>query len=139
MPRTEDRDEVIVFGDNKPIPMSRGRKLAAQSYVQAVLAEASVDAVKFQRGLVNDEEAPKNVRLSASEAILDRFMGKAAQELRIGETEDRPIVFDSKLRALKEGMEAAIDVASRPDDGSMLEVFERKVTEGMCDSEGVTI
>ena len=117
--------------------MSVGRVRAAEAYVRKALASAAPVAVDFQRSVVEDEEADLGIRFKASEALLDRFMGKAAQEIRLGETEVRPIVFSDKLRILKEGMERAVDVASR--GGSALGAFEEKVTERMVDTEGVEL
>jgi len=133
-----DNTDVIVFGEKRIRALSPGRRIAAQKYIESALANGAVMAIEFQKALLEDEEADLGLRFKASEAILDRFMGKAAQELRIGETETRPIMFDAKLRALKEGMEAAIDVAKREGSG-MQEAFEEAVTDHLIDHEGVTI
>lgn len=122
MPRRTDKD-IIEFQADPPA-VSKGRRVVARAYVEKVLAEASMVAVKFQALLIEDEEADAKLRFQASEAILDRFMGKAAQELRIGETEERPIVFDPKLAVLRKGMEAAIDVVARDGSGSAMAAFE---------------
>jgi hypothetical protein len=130
-------DDMIVFGPSSLPRLSPARRLAARSYVESALAMTAIEAINFQRSLLNSGEADDKLRNSVADSVLDRFMGKAAQELRIGETADRPIIFDAKLRTLKEGMEAALDAVAR--DESPQEAFEEAVTAHLVDTEGVSI
>ena len=129
-------NEVITFEDDKPA-VPKSREQLALAFVKKALSSAAPEAVKFQRRLMNDEAADPGLRLKASEALLDRFMGKAGQEIRLGIAEDRPIVFSSKLQALREGFKAAEDAAMR--NVSPTEAFVDKMVEQTVDKEGVTI
>lgn len=108
-------DGLVVFGaDDAPAPrrpVSEERRLQAMRYVNRMLSSAAPRAIRFQTDLMQDDSAPMKLRFQASEAILDRFMGKAAQEVRLGVAEDRPIVFSEKLRAMSRDAERALDAA----------------------------
>lgn len=119
-------------------PLTKERRAMAQNYLERALARAAPDAVEFQVQLMGDEGADKRLRFMASESLLDRFAGKAAQVVRVGETEERPIIFDSKLRTLQEAMKAATDVRARDVGGDTVgEAFSRAITSQM--DEGVII
>jgi hypothetical protein len=113
------------------------RRAAAREYVERVLAKASPEAIRFQAQLVRDagvseDLGVKALGFKASEAILDRFLGKAAQEVRMGDVEGRPIVFSEKLKVLEAGLEAA---KGAPEGGAR-EAFERAVTADLVDTGG---
>jgi hypothetical protein len=95
--------------------------------------------VRFQRAVLNDAQADPQLRFRVSEAILDRFMGKATQEVRVGDTDGRPLVFDSKLAALRAGMKAAEDAEVRKDEGGVVPAFVEGVLSEIVDRQGVTI
>ena len=128
--------DVLTFAE-EPKQVSAGRRIAAMAYIQKMLVQTSVLAMRFQKALLEDEQADPKLRFQASEAVLDRFMGKAAQELRIGETEDRPIVFDARLKVLRAGMEAAVDAAVH--DGDVQGAAMEAVTGHLVDQEGVSL
>ena len=133
-----ERDqEVVSLDDGARPPVSRNRETVALAYVKRVLASAAPEAVRFQRGLMNDEAVDPALRFKASEAILDRFVGKASQERRLGVAETRPLIFNSKLRALREGMAAAEDARIRGEP--VLDAFSKVVIDQAADNEGVTI
>jgi hypothetical protein len=130
--------EIVSFEPDKPLlPQKRIRETVALAYVKRILAASAPEAIRFQRQLVNDEAADPALRFKASEAILDRFIGKASQEIRVGEIESRPLVFNSKLAVLRAGMKAAIDAETR--DESPMEAFADAVLGEHVDREGVTI
>lgn len=129
-------DDLFEYDGPKVAPVSRTRRMAAREHVERALEAASPLAIRFQVGIVERAEGSDDLGLlrlgmQASESILDRVMGKAAQTVNVTETEARPIMFDAKLRALTEGLEAARKGG--------LEAFERAVTAGMVDGEGVSI
>ena len=125
----KDMDEVMIFGENPVQNLAQSRKLQAKQFIQDILADSSREAILVEREFLNDEDLDPKVRFQVAESILDRFLGKAAQEVRFGESEERPIIFDSRLRRLKEGIEAAVDAITHPTQESPVEAFERKVTE----------
>jgi len=114
-------------------PLSKERRVKAQNYLERALSMAAPSAIEFQVSLLNDETADKRLRFMASESLIDRFAGKAAQVVRVGETEERPIIFDSKLRTLQEAMKVATDVRSRELGDTPGEAFARAVTGYMDD------
>lgn len=134
-------DRMDGMGDNLVIGtgggLSAGRRIAAQQYVAKALCEASKLAVEFQKALLEDEGADPALRFKASEAVLDRFLGKAAQEIRVEDNTARPIVFSDKLAVLRAGMHAAVDAATK--EMGVEETFERVVTSHLVDEEGITI
>ena len=140
--RKEEKD-VLVFGPRETPEVAKMRHTVAKEYISRALRVGSIEAVNFQVRLVNDEKADKKLRFLASEAILDRYMGKAAQEIRIGETEERPIVFDDKLQILRAGFKAAEDAAvTHPEDtDAPVRAFENQVTDHYFnpDPDGVVI
>lgn len=128
--------EVVSFDQGVP-QVRRSREAIALDYVKRVISSAAPEAIKFQRELVKDVTADPALRFKASEAILDRFIGKASQEIRIGAAEARPLVFNSKLEVLKAGMQAAIAASSAGE--SAMGAFTERVVEELSDREGVTI
>jgi len=129
----------LSFGERKVAPLSQSRRTAAMGMVQRALESGAPKAIAFQVAVVkkaaeSDDLGLMSLGFKASEAILDRFGGKAAQEIRVGETEQRPIIFSDKLRVLNAGLEAALK-----DKESPVEAFERKVTDHMVDTAGVEI
>ncbi len=129
----------LVFGPKETAGKVTKATHVALMYVKRALASAAPVAVRFQKDLLEDESADPALRFKASEAVLDRFMGKASQEIRLGEAMDRPLVFDSRLKALREGMKAAADVETRDAAGGALLAFSGAVADTLCDREGVTI
>jgi hypothetical protein len=127
--------DVVSF--EEPAVPSRNRDVIAMSYVRKVLNRAAPEAIRFQRDLMNDKDADPKLRFQVSEALLDRFMGKAAQELRLGVAEPRPLVFNSKLQMLKDGFDAARDASLA--HTSAYEAFKESVVDAVVDKEGVTI
>ena len=114
---------------------ARNRERMAGLYVRRVLASTAPEAVRFQRQLINDEAADPALRFKASEAVLDRFMGKAAQEVRVGLAESRPIVFSEKLSALRKGFKDAEDAQKVGE--SPYEAFVESMSGVINDPEGV--
>lgn len=132
-------DEGLYFGGTLvPEKVSASRRARALKDVQRVLEDTAPKAVKFQAMLIEEAESSddpgmKKLGFMASEAILDRFAGKAAQEIRVGESEQRPIVFSEKLKVLKAGIDAAIEAHSDMDSPlvAFMDVVEGKDTEGV--------
>lgn len=133
-------DDVSFEFEREPPKLAPDRKRAAEEYVRRALAEASPKAIRFMARLVDEAEISddlkmKRLGLLAADSILDRFLGKATQELRVGEARERPIVFSEKLAALGHGIDAALKAR----DGRPLEAFEEAVTAPMADDAGVRI
>jgi len=136
---SEERDDdiVVYFGPPEAQKISAGRRIAARGYIERALCKAGKLAIDFQSALLEDENADPSLRFKASEAVLDRLMGKAAQEIRVEDVTERPLVFDPKLQALRGAMQEAIDAHKRNLD--MEETFARAVTRQLVDEDGVTI
>ena len=132
----EKDKEVVSFADPAP-PMSRNRETVALAYVKRLLARSAPEAIRFQRQLMNDVAVDPGLRFKASEAILDRFVGKASQEIRVGVAESRPLVFNSKLQVLRDGLQAADNAHAQ--GKSAYEAFSTSVINDLADNEGVTI
>lgn len=126
----------ITFEEDSP-PPSRSREVIARHYVAKVLASAAPEAINFQRQVLNDPDVDMNLRVKVSDSLLDRFMGKAAQEVRIGESMDRPIVFSSSLSAMREGARHATD--AHVVAANSIEAYVDGVISTLVDQEGVTI
>ena len=127
----------------KVAPLSQSRRTAAINSVQRALAQASPLAIRFQKELIEEARASDDVRMKklgfdASEAILDRFLGKATQTVAMDMNPARPILFDPKLAALRAGMEKALEAATGGEE-SAVDAFSREMTKGMVDEGGVTI
>lgn len=134
-----DMEGGIVFGED-PRPLGPRRRARALEYLTEALAKAAPDAVDFQVELIKEASVSDDVRMKklgfdASEAILDRFAGKAAQEVRVSDAHDRPIVFDSKLAILKEAMDASL---SKADGRPLIERFNDEV-EARTEDQGPRI
>lgn len=140
-----DSDEgYLTFGTGEPKELSRQRQNAAMEYVRRAIRETSKIAIKFQAqvirdGLESDDIELKKLANKASDSVLDRFLGKATQEIRVGETMDRPIVFSEKLRALNEAMKEAVDVVAREPGRTAGEALASVITDDMTDRDGVVI
>jgi hypothetical protein len=142
----KEDEGTITFGPVEPKvrPLHQSRKTQAISYINRALAQTGPLAIRFQRQLIEDAEASDDVRLKklgfdAAESILDRLMGKASQEIRVGEAHERPLIFDSKLAALRQGMEKALDVVKANPEANVVDELAREMTKGLVDTGGVII
>lgn len=128
---------VVIGGGNNKGELSQARRELAMAKVRSVLAHAAPEAVTFQREILNDPEADPKLRLAASEAILDRFMGKAKQEVEVDVKRERPILFDPKLQELRAAFKAAEDAQVRGE--SPEKAFMLEATRTSVDTDGIQI
>jgi hypothetical protein len=107
----DEYDGLVVYPENiSPMQLLR---LRSMTYVQATLSKASPKAITFQASLVDDEAADLGLRFKASEAILDRFMGKATQSVHVEHKEPRPIIFSPALEKLRKASQEAVDATAK--------------------------
>jgi hypothetical protein len=132
-------EDLVVFQDDQLPPVSsRTTDIIAREYIKKLLRYTAPEAINLQRKMMNDPEVDPVLRFKISEAVLDRYMGKSAQEIRLGDTEGRPIVFSEKLRVLREGMEAAEDAVVHKE--SAYSGFSKGVNRALSpDDPGVII
>jgi len=124
----KDNEDIMVFGENPIQKLSEARRIQAGQFIQSVLADSSKEAILLEQEFLNDDELDPKLRFQIAESILDRFMGKAAQEVRWTGNQDRPIIFDSRLQRLKAGVEAAVDAITHPTGDSPSDALARAVT-----------
>ena len=74
--------------------------------VTELAREKTEPALNVLESIMNDEEAPASVRVSAAKALLDRAHGRPAQEVRV-EDEPEPEPADERVtvRLVKPGDE----------------------------------
>lgn len=127
-------------------PEGVGKKAQARAYVERVLRDAAKLAVDLQKRLIEDAQVsdePWVVTLGykASESVLDRVMGKAAQVVEVSEGRERPIVFSEKLRGLRADVREEVRAAAREDGRTLVEVLEDRVLResGLEDPDGVVL
>lgn len=141
-------DEVgIEFGGSGVVPdaVRRRRMDTIRQLAQEGLVQAAPNAVKFVVGLideamVSDDPRMKKLGLVAAQDVLDRSLGKAAQEVRVSDERSRPVVFDSKLEALRTQVIPAVAAAvmAQSRGGDAVDAFGEALEERAHDY-GVTI
>jgi hypothetical protein len=131
----------ITFGEPVLKSLSKDKRALVIEYCQRMLHSAAPKAVRFQKELLENEDANMKLRFMASESILNRVLGKATETINIGLNDQRPIVFSDKLQRLKEQAVGATEViAKRVEDDLKLEKLEQEIIDVVAPQDnGVTI
>ncbi len=65
--------------------------------ITALAREQCPSAIHVLRGIMNSKKAPTAARVSASNSLLDRGLGKPAQAIAIKGDPDSPVIFNLRL------------------------------------------
>jgi hypothetical protein len=65
--------------------------------IGSLAREQCPSAIHVLKGIMNSKESPESARISASNSLLDRGLGKPAQAIAIKGDPDSPVIFHLRL------------------------------------------